>query len=219
LSLNLRSIFVTHWAVLAPFLGILLVSMAALEASAEDESPNYSAEGAYLGAGIVFGFPTILGDELASGRAGSVDVDNSIGATGKLGYRFSELLAAELHYDYLTDFKARSRIPGNSERLLANIQAQTFTANAKAYLLGRERIQSYASAGIGLMDATTKDASTLFDPDIDDTAFVARFGFGIDFYINEYVSFFTDVAYIIPTDALQDLQYVSIAGGVTAHFR
>jgi hypothetical protein len=204
------------------FLLVVLILLAgtvgATQASAQSGESDYTRNGLYVSFGGSAAFPTVLQNELNDQLVGSTDIDTGLGVEARMGYRFHPRLAAEVQYDYIREIDVRANFRGINSRVQANIPMHIVTANAKAFVLGTGQGQAYLLGGIGIMSAETKDVA-VFDPDIDDTTFTGRVGVGVDVYPSENFSFYGEVGYVIPTDALQDLQHVSVSVGVTVHFR
>lgn len=128
-------------------------------------------------------------------------VDNGVGASGRLGYRFNGSFAAEMQYEYSGDF---SDIGGDFAEHLV-------TLNGKIYL-PLDRFQPYALLGMGL-------AVGAFDPGSNEESFVGRVGGGVDMYFNERFGLLAEAVYNIPTDnPLDDAKYVSIGWGLFYRF-
>lgn len=154
-----------------------------------------------------------------------VDRQDSPGADFRVGYRFTQMLAAELNYQYFDDFKliyrgVNMRVDGRpftNERApdqdIAHITAHNVFANLRAYPMTGV-LQPYGLVGIGTVigDAKTKDAQVRvrsddgFDsPNIDaatDTAvaFGGRFGGGLDYYLTNNVVLNVDINWTLTTE-------------------
>jgi opacity protein-like surface antigen len=178
----------------------------ALAGSAEETEPDYGATGPYLGIGAAYAWDQFDG-------FGSLDPDMAIGFDAWGGYRFLSYLAAELQLEYLNGFDIQ--IPGDfffpSQKLEG--EALTFTGNLKAYLpLGR--FQPFILSGVGLGYFKFEIGRT----DISDTAFAARFGGGVDFYVTEALALQVSSSYVLQTGDLDGLDYVSLIAGLQYRF-
>jgi opacity protein-like surface antigen len=216
-------------------------------AFAEDD---YSRPGPYLSAGFSWGkealnVEDIEGPLTAARReeqaavspvgcsAGSfdcnkqahVDRQDSPGADFRVGYRFNQIFAAELNYQYFDDFKLiyrgvnmRVEEPEfHNERApdqdIAHITAHNIFANMRAYPLTGV-LQPYGLVGIGTVyaDAETKDAQVRvrsdegFDsPNINGgsdsaVAFAGRFGGGLDYYLTSNIVLNLDINWTLTTE-------------------
>jgi opacity protein-like surface antigen len=126
--------------------------------------------------------------------------DAGIGVSGRIGYRVSPLLAVEAQSDWSGDF-----VDGPLD-----LTSTTLTANAKVYL-AQQRLQPYLLAGIGAQIADTNVSQS-------DTAFTARVGGGLDYYLSDRVGLTAEAAYVIPTHELHGFDYVSVGWGVFYRF-
>ena len=52
----------------------------------------------------------------------------------------------------------------------------------------------------------------------DETDFAARFGGGIEAYLTETIALTFDASYVVPTDDLDDFNYVSLGWGLNYRF-
>ena len=122
------------------------------------------------------------------------------GVSGRLGYRLSPQLAVEGQADWSGDFAEGG----------LDVTSTTITGNLK-YYLAQEKVQPYLLAGIGVQIADTNFTSS-------ESAFVARVGGGLDFYLSERFGLLGEVAYNIPTGDLDGFDYLSVGWGVFYRF-
>ena len=171
----------------------VLPLVGALAAPARSESgPDYARNGIYLGAGAAFAW-----DNFDVPSFLSFDPADGFDAWG--GYRFMERFAGELQIEYLNGFGIG---PFNG-------QALTFTGNLKLYLL-TGRIQPFLLTGIGLGWEELAGFGA--------TGFAARFGGGLDYYLNESWSLQVSSSYVLQTGDLNGGDYVSLVTGFQYHF-
>ena len=88
-----------------------------------------------------------------------------------------------------------------------------YTWNVKVFPLARvisHRIDPFVYAGIGVGWAEF-DAGSIGDAD--ETAFITRFGGGIDLYVTEQLAVNASSSYVLPTGDLDDFAYVSLVFG------
>lgn len=175
------------------------------------ESGDYARSGLYVGGGLVGGFTTRLEDQLTDiPGVDDVEVDPSFGLAGRLGARITPHLALEAHYEWMEDFE--TSVDGVE---IAETRTQALTGDLKGYL-ATGRVQPYLSAGLGFLSAKSDDPVTTFQKT--DTDFAARFGGGVDFYLNESFGLSIDSSYVVPTGDVEDLDYVSVGAGVFFRF-
>jgi opacity protein-like surface antigen len=173
----------------------------ALAGPTQATEPDYAATGPYLGVGAAFAWDNFE-------NLGSLDPDMAFGFDAWGGYRFLSFLAGELQIEYLNGFDTKLTPTFELE-----FQAVTFTGNLKAYLpLGR--FQPFVLAGVGLSYVEFEVASI----DGSDTAFAARFGGGIDFYLTDALALQLSSSYVLQTGDLDGLDYVSLIAGLQYRF-
>jgi opacity protein-like surface antigen len=156
----------------------IVVGVALAAAPAAAAPPDYGAPGLYVGAGTSF-----VRNELAEEQVDEilppgvdVDVDDTWGVRGLLGYRFFSSLAGEVEYEHVGGFDVSAF--GTD---FARVRADVVTANLKA-ILPLWRVQPYLLAGVGGARWDFDDEFGLGLPD-GDTALVGRLGGGIDFHL------------------------------------
>jgi opacity protein-like surface antigen len=180
-------------------LALILIAMAAPPVAAES-GPDYARTGPYLGAGLALGWE----DYEAFGVSLS-GFDTGVGFDVWGGYRFHPNFAAELELGYVD----RVNLGPLDTSLL------TFTGNLKGYLT-RGRVQPFALVGIGVTRVG-------FGP-VSESAFGARFGGGIDYYLSENVSLGATASYVLATGDLDpflgvvSFDYVSLVMGAQYRF-
>lgn len=193
---------------------LALPSLASAEYRAyrnSNDVDDYGREGFYVGGGLVGGFTTRLEDELSDAPGvDDVEVDPSVGLAGRVGMRITPHVAIEAHYEWMNDFE--TSIAGTE---VAETRTSVLTGDVKGYLT-TGRVQPFLSAGLGFLSAKSDDPSTSFQRT--DTDFAARFGGGVDFYVNRHVGFTLDTSYVVPTGDVEDLDYVSVGAGVFFRF-
>jgi opacity protein-like surface antigen len=125
--------------------------------------------------------------------------------SGKAGYRFHRLLAAELAFDFFDNFGGFDDSRGSKQ---IDAHAWAITANGKIYpesLTGR--FQPYGLLGVGVMrvDQSSEDART---------EVVGRLGAGMDLHLNEKVRLYFEAALLYPGGSLIDFRSVPLTLGV-----
>ncbi len=177
----------------------LLVFAGVGPALAEDN--EWSRDGLYLAFILSVPFQT---------TEGGVDIEPGFGGRG--GYRFHPHFSGEVQFEWLAP---RDIERGGSN--VAELDTVTATANAKGYLLSG-RLQPYLLTGIGLMHSNL-DAKPSFDF-LSETSddFLARFGGGVEFYINPETVLTLESNYMLPTGDASDLDHVLVSFGIQIRF-
>lgn len=173
-------------------LALLVLVLVASSASAQD----YGRPGLYAGVNGVAAFDSI------DGVPGDL-LDNGIGASGRVGYRFMPMIAGELQVEYSGDF---------IDCCGADLSETLVTVNGKVYFL-QQRFQPYALVGLGGGFVDTSGLGGL-----DESGFVAKVGGGLDFYINESFGVMFDAVYNIGTGDLDEFNYTSLGWGLFVRF-
>jgi hypothetical protein len=181
---------------------LLTTALALAVADGAPADEGFSGSGLQLGFAGVVAIPTDLesGIELATG-----------GLTARLGYRLAPRFAAELQYEWLSDFEP-SFFFFDEE-----IEPWALTANGRFYLL-TSRIQPFLLAGAGLMHAERERTSFGETRSSESTGFAVRFGIGLDLYATHGLAVTFDTSYLLPTGSLEDLDYLAIALGLQYRF-
>ncbi len=195
--------------------GAVLAESAPANAAAQDDA--FDRNGIYLGVGLAGGVYTEVKDDLekaslaALGYVIPVDVEVPPGLDARVGYRFHPRLAGEVQLQWFP----KADIEFADIKAL-KLETLTLTANAKGYLL-TGRVQPFLLVGAGLMHFEVKDRLGLgLSTKAED--FAARFGGGVDFYLNRNLVFAFDTSYVLPTDDLDGLDHVSFSLGLQYRF-
>ena len=198
----------------------LVVAIGAVSpAWAADDGDQYDKTGVYLTAMGLYAIPLEKGDledsaNRALGAGSRSNIDNSLGASGRLGYRLHPRFAIETQFEFLSSIEVDAEdVDGNEKKSEINFFA--LTGNAKAFLL-TGRFQPYLAAGAGWsrarFDPPGSGAKSRHD------GFATRLGAGFDLYGSEDIALSTEVAYVLNTGKLEDLDYLSIGVGLTLRF-
>ncbi len=142
---------------------------------------------------------------------GTVDVEVSPGVDVRVGYRFHPRIAGEVQFQWFP----KANIEFANIKLL-KLETLSLTANAKGYLL-TGRVQPFLLVGAGLMHFDVKD-SLGFGQSAKGEDFAARFGGGVDFYLNRNFVFAVDTSYVLPTGDVDGLDHVSFSFGIQYRF-
>lgn len=155
----------------------------------------------------------------------SLSADPAIGFTLGASQRFHPRFAAGVSYDWMRGdvaFQLTATLPG---QLGARTVTQTVgrwtiwtaTGDLRGYLF-TNRIQPYGAIGLGAMGQTFVADSPRLAAGSDRTAFLPRFGGGVDIYLADVALVNLDVGYLLGTGALDDANAVSIRLGLAARF-
>ena len=193
---------------------VVLVLTFSTAAAAQSDEGEYARTGPYLGIAGTYAI-----EEFDSRP---IDVENTIGLNARVGYRILPYLAAEVQYEWGSDFDldlsggdfgnpAAGEIDGEIDTHLATVNVKGIYASPTA-----GPFQPYLLVGVGVMHAVVDvSAPGLSD---DELGFAARFGGGFDIYFWEHISASLEGAYILPTGDVDDLAYVSFGWGLQYHF-
>ena len=152
---------------------------------------------------------------------GSLDVSQAIIIGIRGGGRLNRVVAIDFSLDYsVRGFEVE--IPGVTT---AEARSLTGFGNLKLYPLAG-RVQPYVLGGagflLGALDCTTSSGATVscsgsgfYDQEF---VFAGRAGGGLDIYLTRILALSAEVAYVIPTGSLSDLNYLQYGGYVTFRF-
>lgn len=190
---------------LAAFALVLLAgpAFAQAEEAWSDGYYPYSREGVYVGFGGLYALENFDRDTAVHGTGFKQDVDgrDTGGPQLRFGYRYNARIAGEVLFQYYADFNLST----GDDTLDDDFSGWSLTLNGKLYgLLGR--IQPYALFGMGGLVFDHKRG--------DDSAFVARLGGGVDFYLTDHVVFDVEASYAMPAGSLDDLQFATFGVGI-----
>ena len=189
-------------------------------AQAQEEESEFARPGAYLGIGGVYAIETFqddLDDDLEGPLLPDVrtSVDNSGGFGLRIGYRIGAYSAVELHFEYVDSFDTKFDVDGVGT-FDVEIEVWTLTGNGKLFL-STGRFQPFVSMGLGYIDIDAKNESAgLTAKGWEDL--VLRLAGGMDAYATRHLAVTLEVAYVITDADIDDLNYVSLGGGLTFRF-
>ena len=208
------------------FSSFLIVLIGCMVASLPAHAEEPETSGAYLGLSGTFGIG-LFGDQFESSGLKNPKLGDSAGFRIKAGYRVASWFALEAQYEWLNEFV----LTADSDALyvtrkVAKFRPQTVTANLK-FILPTGRIEPHVivGLGVGLWEATRIDR----DISVQKSAFAARLGAGVDFYLTQSWALNVQGTGVIGTTKfdqddlgtsieIDNLNYFSLGAGVTYCF-
>jgi opacity protein-like surface antigen len=145
-----------------------------------------------------------------------VDLESPVGVQARVGYRFLPHLAGEVQFQWFAKANVELEDPDENTMDAYKLESLNLTGNLKAYLL-TGRIQPFVLAGAGFMHLNGDDKVGLGLRTSGDD-FAARFGGGIDFYLNRNFVAVLEGGYILPTGKLDDFDHVTWSAGIQYRF-
>ncbi len=135
-----------------PWLAMVLVAGSAFADNDGGESSPFVRPGFYIGASGVHASDIFEGEiedivEDSFGVPVKVDVEESWGANGRIGYRLGSWFAAEIQYEWIDPFDVDLSVGGLDVRG-ASLEAQTVTLNGRL-IAPIWRTQPYLLIGVG----------------------------------------------------------------------
>ncbi|MGE0681359.1 MAG: outer membrane beta-barrel protein [Candidatus Binatia bacterium] len=175
----------------------------------------FNRPGAYVGLGMAGGLSDFDGAARGFG--------DSPGFSFRGGYRFNDYSATEAVYEYMNDFgKERKGVLGDpaGEHLTTN--NFSFMGKLLFPTLGITNLQPYASGGLGFLNVDGMDRVHGLDGAIhhtgSETEFAGRVDGGVDYFFTPQIATFLDVGYVMPTEQLDHLHYLSMGLGIKNNF-
>jgi len=138
-------------------------------------------------------------------NTGGLNFESSPGYNLRLGYRFHPNIAVEAMAENAVGFDLKG--------FGGEISTWTTTVNGKFFALTGQ-FQPYGLLGIGAMQLKDKTPG----PSLNDFDLALRYGAGIDTYITENLVFNMEVSYVHPQGNVDDVNYVSLGGGIQIRF-
>jgi opacity protein-like surface antigen len=186
----------------------------------EVEDEGFARDGFYIAGNMAGSWYTDVKDDVreeltALGYTFPIEMEKPLGLGVRAGYRFLPRLAAEAQFQWFSGADVELDVKANKANAI-QVETLTFTANLKAYLL-TGRIQPFLLTGVGVMHLDADDKMNIGIKTSGD-AFVARFGGGLDFYINDHFAFVVDGGYLLPTGSLDNLNQVVWSVGLQYRF-
>jgi len=162
----------------------------------------------------------------------SLSVDPGVGLHARAGYRFHARLAAEAHFEWISEWsvdgKDSDRTNPSSSSQVARGEAWTATADLKLYL-ATGRVQPHLVVGVGAMRFQGDNKSPripannrkIFETNIDgarDLGFAFRGGGGLDFMMTDHTALVLGASYVVGTGDVEDYHYLSLEWGLQYRF-
>jgi len=197
-------------AVCAVALSVVVLTVLPGLAQTKDD---YTRPGPYLGLGVSGGLEKFGGGE------GSAFGD-SAGFTFRGGYRVMRYFAIEGLYEYMDDFGFNATT-FRGTKIHDDIHTHNFSLMGKAILpLGHlDQFQPYLSGGVGFVNANnTGEIRGEETRGNSATEFAGRVGAGIDLVVTPELAVTLDSGYVLPTNNLSNLNYISFGMGVRYAF-
>ena len=144
---------------------------------------------------------TPVGTDVEAGASGGLDVYG--------GYRWGRWVSGEAEFEWL-----RHDFTVSNQSVASTSQGDSYSVSAggRLHLARWGNGEFFLSSGAGFM---------LFDPGEDqgalpgdEVAFMARFGAGVDVYVDEEIGVRFNATFVKPTGGLEDLDYVGVQIGI-----
>lgn len=170
--------------------------------------------GPYVGVGAAAGLSDFTGRARGFGDSAGF---NLLG-----GYRWCEYFALEAFYEYMDDFGRSNRVANLGRKVRTDVRTHNFSLLGKAILPLFGPIQPYVKGGLGFLntdvDGQPKGLRSARALRGSHTEFSGRLDGGVDFVLTQHVALNFDAGYVMPTDTLFHLNYVSLSAGVQYRF-
>lgn len=193
----------------------LLVSCASGGAYAASE-PDLDRLGPYVGIGAAAG--------LSDFTRGARGFGDSAGFNLLAGYRWHEYFALEGLYEYMDDFGRTNRVGSLDRRVRTDLRTHNFSLMGKVILPVLGPVEPYVKGGIGFLNADVDQHLKLLGHDGrrlrggSGTELSGRLDGGIDFLLTPHLALTADAGYVMPTESLYSLNYVSLSLGAQYRF-
>jgi opacity protein-like surface antigen len=206
----------------------------AAAASAQEAAPgasSFTRSDYYLGGNGLYA-SDIFEDEVedvvedAFGLPVSVDIEESWGANGRLGYRLGDWFAAEIQYEWVDEFDVDLSSLGLPIGH-ASIESQAVTLNGRV-IAPIWRTQPYLLVGVGgaLYEFEDNTLGNLLGGSDDEAGFSGRAAGGVDLHLSEHLVLNAEATVLMTTNDfkapgignLDDLYYVAGTVGLRYQF-
>ena len=173
------------------------------EEAEEEEEPAdetaYDRDGWYVGLGGGYAKELFNGGEASDGGFAQI----------RAGYHFLRFAALEAQLEYSPKFNGKS-----GQWSGVDIATWATWLNIKGYPTApwTGLVQPFGLIGISWM--WERLTGSAVNGSIEEGAFAARFGGGLDVYVTPHIMLTAEAAYVLPTGQLDDLNQVQIGGAV-----
>jgi opacity protein-like surface antigen len=176
----------------------------ALEEYEQKQKMRFARKGVFLEASV-FWAPNLFDTRL--------DVKNSKGLAGGLGYRFNSRFEVEARWEGFQKFELSGLNMGG------DFEGWSATANGRFFLLTGV-FQPYLGIGLGAIHGKVRLWRTDEQRFIEftETAALFRTSGGFDFYISPNIALTADASVNLPGGALTGLDYATVGGGLKLRF-
>lgn len=198
----------------------VLLVLATFSVSHGDEFVDEDV-GWYYGVSV-FGASIELEDDLFDFGDADTDSDATAGVGAKWGLRLDTAsnevdFALELNFTWYDSFDRSYSIGGD----ISETDVWSVTLRPKLYIsgIGNGRFAPYVYAGVGVMSADEEFTGGIrMGTKSSDVEFVAELGAGLEVALTKHVGVFTDLGYVRPYGALEDLSHVTLGTGIVFRF-
>ncbi len=196
---------------IAIFVMLMNVGIASVGYGAESEFARVAT--LYVSSNIGVGLDMGAEDEGEDFVAGGVnfDIDPSVAVDLRYGTRIASHVAWEWQLEYAPEFEATCAcIDESASEIKTKYSVFSFGINSKIFAT-TSRIQPYGLFGLGFTMINIKNGPDDIGPSI-------RGGGGVAYHINEHWSMNSEVTYVYPLLAVEDLDYLSVGVGIQYQF-
>lgn len=198
-----------------PFLAILLLVMATVffTGNVQADEKQY-----YVGVGGTYLFPNFDYEDV-------VDWDSHAwGVNTKFGYRLARTLYIQIDADYIFPIDGALKL---NQSIGGDVEILTGIVSLKGYFPRFTIIKPYVIAGAGIMhynvDFNTAahaaaNANGFQLPDDEETSLCFKVGGGVDFLINDSISFGIEGNYTGGMEEVDEVEYINIGAGFNFYF-
>jgi hypothetical protein len=170
----------------------------------EAQEVDYNRTGAYLGLAGTWGVEEFQ-------DTNDINIDDTVGVNGRVGYRALSWLSAELQAEYVPNW----HIDFGSGSDDGNLDMWLVGGNLR-WNLPTGLIQPYLLTGGGYMGADLSGTGN--ESGQDGNGAFARLGGGMEFYPWSFLALDFGIAYVLPTNDVDKLDFLSITWGALYRF-
>jgi hypothetical protein len=165
---------------------ITATALVVLPGLASSDDDGFGRSGPYFGIGGIYTQNGLIEDEIddALPSGVSLDVDDSAGVNGVVGYRMLSFLAGELQYEYVDGFDITAVAGPVTQKI--EVQSHLLTANLKV-VAPIWRVQPYVLGGIGVIRWEFDESGPLDVVSSGETDLAGRAGIGVDVYLTRNI--------------------------------